>query len=62
MLTAFSIEISDASRALAKMSLDPKDAQNSDISDLTEKEMKTLKDWVATFDDRKNYPIVGVLQ
>ena len=57
-----SIQLSDASRALAKMSLDPKDAQNPDISDLTEKEMNTLKDWVKTFDERKNYPIVGVLK
>lgn len=51
----------DASRALAKMSFDPKDTENPDISDLTEKEQTILKDWVKTFDERKGYPVVGCL-
>jgi membrane-associated progesterone receptor component len=36
----------NASRALAKMSLDEKDADNTDMSDLTDKEMKVLNDWM----------------
>jgi len=52
----------DASRALAKMSLDPAVAQNPDTSDLTEKEIKVLNDWVKTFEERKGYPIVGKLE
>lgn len=51
----------DASRALAKMSLDPNVANNPNVSDLTEKEIKVMKDWVKSFEEKKNYPIVGVL-
>lgn len=43
----------DASRALAKMSFDPKDVENTDCSDLTEKEQKVLSDWIKTFKERK---------
>lgn len=49
----------DASRALALMSLDKADACNPDTSDLTEKQIKTLNDWVTTFEERKMYPVVG---
>uniref|UniRef100_A0A7S0CLZ8 Cytochrome b5 heme-binding domain-containing protein n=1 Tax=Proboscia inermis TaxID=420281 RepID=A0A7S0CLZ8_9STRA len=49
----------DASRALAKMSFDPADTANTDTSDLSEKELKVLNDWVKTFDERKGYPVVG---
>lgn len=52
----------DASRALGKMSLDVKDAENSDTSDFTEKEIKILNDWIKTFKDRKRYPVVGRLK
>ena len=52
----------DASRALAKMSLDIKDVVNSEISDLTEKEIQVLNDWIKTFEDRKHYPVVGIIQ
>lgn len=52
----------DASRALALMSLDPKDAMNPDISDLDEKKIKVLNDWIKTFGERKKYPVVGTLQ
>lgn len=52
----------DASRALAKMSFEPVDIENRDISDLTEKELKVLDDWVKTFEERKNYPCVGCLE
>lgn len=51
----------DVSRALALMSFDPKDVENTDISDLEEKQVKVLKDWVKTFDEKKGYPIVGKL-
>jgi len=51
----------DASRALAKMSLDVKDVENSDISDLTEKENQVLHDWIKTFEERKGYPVVGIM-
>jgi len=51
----------DASRALALMSFDPKDVQNTDISDLDEKKVKVLKDWVKSFEEKKGYPIVGKL-
>ena len=49
----------DASRALALMSFDTKDAENPDISDLEEKQVKVLKDWVKTFEEKKGYPVVG---
>mmetsp|Transcript_38824 Transcript_38824/g.116734 ORF Transcript_38824/g.116734 Transcript_38824/m.116734 type:complete len:246 (-) Transcript_38824:321-1058(-) len=52
----------DASRALAKMSFDPKDTEEPDISDLTEKEKKVLNDWIKTFEERKMYPRVGRLK
>lgn len=52
----------DASRALALMSLDPKDAMNPDISDLDEKKIKVLNDWIKTFAERKKYPVVGTLK
>eukprot|EP00978_Attheya_sp_CCMP212_P001900 scaffold3917_cov53-Attheya_sp.AAC.2 len=52
----------DASRALAKMSFDVKNTENTSISDLDEKEMKILDDWVKTFESRKNYPCVGRLE
>ena len=52
----------DASRALALMSFDPNDIQNTDISDLDEKKVKVLLDWVKTFEEKKGYPVVGKLQ
>ena len=51
----------DATRALAKMSLDDEDLQTADVSDLTEKQIKTLNDWIKTFGERKQYPVVGRL-
>mmetsp|Transcript_6647 Transcript_6647/g.11838 ORF Transcript_6647/g.11838 Transcript_6647/m.11838 type:complete len:281 (+) Transcript_6647:93-935(+) len=51
----------DASRALALMSFDPKDVENTDISDLEEKQVKVLKDWVKSFEEKKGYPVVGKL-
>jgi membrane-associated progesterone receptor component len=51
----------DASRALALMSFDAKDVANTDISDLDEKKVKILMDWVKTFEEKKGYPIVGKL-
>lgn len=52
----------DVSRALAKMSLDEADLVNPDVSDLTEKEIKVLDDWVRKFEEAKAYPIVGKLK
>lgn len=52
----------DASRALGKMSLDDADLQSSDISDLTEKQLTTLADWIKTFGEKKFYPVVGRLK
>ena len=51
----------DASRALALMSFDPKDLENTDISDLHETKLNVLKDWVKTFEVKKGYPVVGKL-
>lgn len=51
----------NAARALAKMSFDPADTANTDTSDLTEKELKVLADWLKTFQVRKQYPCVGTL-
>lgn len=52
----------DASRALAKMSFDPEDVQNTSVSDLEEKQKKILSDWIKTFEERKGYPVVGRLE
>jgi membrane-associated progesterone receptor component len=49
----------DASRALAVMKLDEAANGNTDLSDLTEKQLQTMKDWAKTFRDKKKYPIVG---
>lgn len=51
----------DASRALALMSFEPKDVENSDISDLDDNKVKILMDWVKTFEEKKGYPVVGRL-
>mmetsp|Transcript_25268 Transcript_25268/g.30553 ORF Transcript_25268/g.30553 Transcript_25268/m.30553 type:complete len:291 (-) Transcript_25268:83-955(-) len=53
----------DASRALAKMSFDPKETEYPvQTQDLTEKEKKILNDWIVTFEEKKGYPIVGILE
>ena len=49
----------DCTRALAKMSFD--DVGSGDVSDLNEKQIKTLDDWCHTFEHKKKYPIVGRL-
>jgi membrane-associated progesterone receptor component len=51
----------NCTRALAKMSLDLADIDNADISDLTEEQKKTLKDWEDKFLNKKKYPVVGTL-
>ena len=48
----------DCSRALAKVSLDPKDL-NGNVSDLYASERDVLNDWVAKFESK--YPYVGEL-
>mmetsp|Transcript_30487 Transcript_30487/g.45396 ORF Transcript_30487/g.45396 Transcript_30487/m.45396 type:complete len:249 (-) Transcript_30487:188-934(-) len=50
----------DVSRALATMSFD--DVGNTDISDLTEKQLKTMNDWVNNFETKRHYPVVGRLE
>jgi membrane-associated progesterone receptor component len=52
----------DVSRALAKMSFDPADLENSSIDDLEDKQKKILDDWIKTFEVKKAYPIVGRLK
>jgi membrane-associated progesterone receptor component len=52
----------DASRALGKMSLDEVDLDNYSIEDFTEKELKIMNDWIKTFEERKKYPVVGILK
>jgi membrane-associated progesterone receptor component len=49
----------NVTRALALMKIDEADSGNHDVSDLTEKQMQTMKDWVKTFRERKQYPVVG---
>ena len=50
----------DASRALAKMSLDPSDIDDTtDLSDLSDKEVAILDDWEKLF--KRKYPAVGVV-
>ena len=51
----------DASRALAKMSFDPIDLNDSNTSDLTEVQLKTLSDWEKKFIETRKYPIIGDL-
>ena len=51
----------NASRALALMSLDEKDLDNTSIADCTEKQIQTMNDWIKTFTERKGYPVVGRL-
>ena len=52
----------DASRALAKMSLDAADLDNAAIDDLEDKQIKILDDWVQKFEQAKGYPVVGKLK
>lgn len=52
----------DASRALALMSLEDKDLENSSVADCTEKQLNTMQDWIKTFEQRKMYPVVGRMQ
>lgn len=42
----------DASRALAKTSLDPRDVETSNVDDLTFTEEDTLRQWEATFEQK----------
>ena len=49
----------DASRALAKMSLDVEVVEDGGVEGLEGKELDVLRDWVKTFRDKKGYPIVG---
>ena len=51
----------DASRALAKMSFDPKDLASHDLSDLTPEQQKTLSDWERKLVTVRKYPVVGTL-
>eukprot|EP00640_Fibrocapsa_japonica_P002373 CAMPEP_0113938032 /NCGR_PEP_ID=MMETSP1339-20121228/4470_1 /TAXON_ID=94617 /ORGANISM="Fibrocapsa japonica" /LENGTH=278 /DNA_ID=CAMNT_0000940963 /DNA_START=93 /DNA_END=929 /DNA_ORIENTATION=+ /assembly_acc=CAM_ASM_000762 len=51
----------DASRSLAKMSLDVNDVESPDISDLNDKEKKVLDDWFTRFLEVRKYPVCGKL-
>lgn len=50
----------DATRALSLMKIE--ESGNTDLSDLTEKQLGTMREWVKTFREKKQYPIVGKLQ
>ena len=52
----------DASRALAKMSFEPEDVENTSVDDLEDKQKKILDDWIKTFAEKKKYPVVGTLK
>mmetsp|Transcript_28644 Transcript_28644/g.34890 ORF Transcript_28644/g.34890 Transcript_28644/m.34890 type:complete len:257 (-) Transcript_28644:120-890(-) len=52
----------DVSRALAKMSFEKSDLDSSDITDLTEAQIKVLNDWIKKYEEMKMYPCVGSLQ
>jgi len=52
----------DVSRALAKMSFEPADTENTSIDDLEDKQKKVLEDWIKTFEEKKKYPVVGRLK
>lgn len=52
----------DASRALAKMSFDAADLENTSVDDLEDKQKKILDDWIKTFGEKKKYPVVGKLK
>lgn len=51
----------DASRAMAKFTLDEKDLSNNDLSDLSSYEKNSLDEWVEKYDYYKCYPKVGKL-
>ena len=51
----------DVTRALALMKVDVAEEESADISDCTEKQIGIMKDWVKTFRERKQYPVVGKL-
>jgi membrane-associated progesterone receptor component len=51
----------DASRALAKMSFEKQDIESSDLSDLSEEQRKTLRDWEKKLIESRKYPVVGTL-
>lgn len=50
----------DASRALAKVSLEKEDLENTNLDDLTFNEKHTLNDWIAKFESK--YTKVGYLK
>lgn len=50
----------DASRALAKVSLDPVDLENTNLDDLTWTEKHTLQEWVSKFEEK--YTKIGFLK
>jgi membrane-associated progesterone receptor component len=52
----------NASRALAKMSLDDEDLKSCDTTDLNDKQRGVLSDWIKTFSERKMYPVAGLIQ
>lgn len=49
----------EAARALGVMSIKPEDC-TGDISDLTEKQLQTLRQWKTKFESK--YPVVGRLK
>lgn len=51
----------DASKALAKMKFDEEFLKSRDLSDLSADELAVLDDWADRFENKKLYPVVGLL-
>lgn len=52
----------NATRCLALMSLEESDAKNPDVTDLDASKIKTLTDWINSFENKRLYPVVGRLE
>mmetsp|Transcript_14854 Transcript_14854/g.24181 ORF Transcript_14854/g.24181 Transcript_14854/m.24181 type:complete len:225 (+) Transcript_14854:193-867(+) len=50
----------NAQRALALMSLEAKDVENTNLDDLSEKDIQVLDDWIQKYYDK--YPMIGMLE
>mmetsp|Transcript_22346 Transcript_22346/g.33013 ORF Transcript_22346/g.33013 Transcript_22346/m.33013 type:complete len:293 (-) Transcript_22346:235-1113(-) len=52
----------NATRCLALMSLEESDAKNPNVTDLDASKIKTLIDWMTSFENKRFYPVVGRLE
>ena len=51
----------DVSVALGKMSFDPKDIEDKDVTKLTPEQRSAMLDWYSNLKTNYNYPIVGTI-